>query len=283
MAAAGTMHSPMCYSPRKTGVLASTYDERFGSKNFLATDYSSVEAIVTPRHSRRPIVDDSSVTDPRNPFNRTPSKLVKQHNEMIIDDVRADNNRAGRRTYNPSMIKSAGAVGYSTTVDFRPGKVFRGEMRGSGNPIALSEVQAEPLPGQDTNYLNDMKTDGNSRRSTEHPPSVSLRRMKEREVRLPHEMAGVGPRPQQVNSSPQRVESKRIIQDFAGTSTSDMLYHPGGNQPAVKRFQRLEGASDRHFSSIVDHMKKTTTEQRTYGQLFRARDHSSIGLFADAE
>jgi len=267
-------------SPRKTGVLAASYESRFGAKNCLAQDLSGIEAIVTPRPSRRQIDNESMISDPRNPFNRTPSKFMTH-----VEEVRADYNRAGRRTYNPSMIcqerrdsAKTATFGYSTTVDWRPGKIFTGAMRGTGNPTHLDESSGGGV-NQNHNYLNDMKKTTTSRHAPTSPPSKALQRMKDRESVLPAAMEGAHERKEPVPTPTTRIESKRITQDF-GKDSQDMLYHKGDKLPA-KRFERLEKAADKHFGTIVDHMKQTTREQRMYGELFRARAQSSLGLFGE--
>merc|ERR1719424_572839 len=170
-----------------------------------------------------------------------------------VDEMRADPNRAGRRTYNPSMIcqerhspEKAATFGYSTVNDWRPGKVFKGAMRGTGNPTVLSDASGGGV-NKNHNYLNDMKSGGYSKRGVYNPPSVALQRMKDRETLLPAEMQGSHERKAPVPSSTSRIESKRITQDF-GRDSQDMLYHKGDKLPA-KRFERLEKAADSHLGT----------------------------------
>eukprot|EP00746_Dinoflagellata_sp_MGD_P013712 gnl/MRDRNA2_/MRDRNA2_129760_c0_seq1.p1 gnl/MRDRNA2_/MRDRNA2_129760_c0~~gnl/MRDRNA2_/MRDRNA2_129760_c0_seq1.p1 ORF type:complete len:308 (-),score=44.97 gnl/MRDRNA2_/MRDRNA2_129760_c0_seq1:187-1110(-) len=280
----GSTTSATFHSPRKTGVLADSYESRFGGRNFIAQDTSGIEAIVTPRPSKR-IVDTSSLSNPCNPFQRNQSKLITH-----IDEVRADTSRAGRKTFNPSMIcqdqrtsdHKAMTFGYSTTGDWRPGKAFGGGARGTGNPTVLSEVSGGGV-NEVHNYLNDMKGSTNSRRGQQMPPpSASLQRMKDRETLLPAEMEGSHERKVPVPTTTQRKQGKRIIGP-SYSATPDMLVHKYEKAPE-KRFERLEQAADKHFATIVHHMKQATSEPRMYRELFRARAQSSLGLgFASEE
>jgi hypothetical protein len=200
-------------SPRKRGVLARGYEDRFSSVTMLEQDSTCPPS--TPRPSRKPGV--TTFSDPMNPFARGLSKHITR-----MEEARNDTARAGSRTRNPGIIPRDAcverslsedgrhplvALRYSTTADWRPSKRCPDHVPVGAEPLPVaplpvstprsprcSEAFTSTLPERKQasgsvleNYLNDMKRCRAALRSVPPTASALTQRLNDERVKLPAE------------------------------------------------------------------------------------------------
>lgn len=198
--------------PRARGILAKSYQGRFGTQIFQDSVQPTPQP--TPRTGRKPGL--TQFTDPQNPFARPPSKRMAK-----VEDIRSDPDRAGCRTRNPAVIPCDSVAGgrqlcedgryrlvphrYGShewrpskrCPDASPGVAFgcghaspRCSAGVAGVMDAFCLVRPTSAPQKSSmleNYLNDMKRCKTSLKYAAAPPSPSLRRMNDERVKLPSE------------------------------------------------------------------------------------------------
>eukprot|EP00441_Pelagodinium_beii_P037900 CAMPEP_0197639810 /NCGR_PEP_ID=MMETSP1338-20131121/14318_1 /TAXON_ID=43686 ORGANISM="Pelagodinium beii, Strain RCC1491" /NCGR_SAMPLE_ID=MMETSP1338 /ASSEMBLY_ACC=CAM_ASM_000754 /LENGTH=339 /DNA_ID=CAMNT_0043212585 /DNA_START=26 /DNA_END=1045 /DNA_ORIENTATION=+ len=287
-------------TPQRRGALARGYESRFGTSIFEANPASSP----TSPNSRKPAVH--SFTDPTNPFARNQSKAMTR-----VEDVRADNHRAGVRTRNPCMIPQREHLGDRPKMvayqygnhDWRPSKRCSeppSQWQGAQSPRGAGAAEAlvfEPNKRHSVleNYLNDMKCCRSSLRAVPGTPSADLKRMNAEVSVLPSDRKAA-------NSEDWRRRSRSLSVDrsthdesinvdvygFArkrpGTgkwtenSPRNLLHHETRSaETAPQRSERFIKA-DRRFEEVVAHMKDATPAMQKQFDAFKDRNYDSTGL-----
>jgi len=289
-------------TPQRRGALARGYESRFGTSIFEASPVSSP----TSQKSRKAAAH--TFTDPTNPFARNQSKAMTK-----VEDVRADNHRAGVRTRNPCMIPQREGPGErQKTIPYqyghhawKPGKRcsdsspshWQGATSprsGAGAAEAMVFEPSKPCSALE-NYLNDMKRCRSSLRAVPGTPSADLKRMNAEVSVLPSDRKSA-------NSEDWRRRSRSLSMDrsthdestnvdvygFArkrpGTgkwtemSPRNLLHHETNSaEAAPKRSERFVKA-DQRFEEVVAHMKDATPALQKHFDTFKERNYDSTGL-----